>query len=163
MTSRANFWRTLIFVCFVGPGPVIGLVPYWLSGWHLATPIAQWRYLGILMTVVGLIPLADSIIRFVREGRGTPEPLHPTETLVVSGLYRYVRNPMYVGVITMIFGEAVFLDNRHVAEYGAIAWVIMHLFVLFYEEPTLRRRYGADYDAFCRRVGRWIPRLTKRS
>jgi protein-S-isoprenylcysteine O-methyltransferase Ste14 len=163
MTSRASLWRTLIFVCFVGPGPVIGLVPYWLSGWHPPTPIAPWRYLGIVMIVAGFIPLADSIIRFVREGRGTPEPLHPTETLVVTGLYRYVRNPMYVGVITMIFGEAVFLANRHIAEYGAIAWVIMHLFVLFYEEPTLRRRYGADYDAFCRRVGRWIPRLAKRS
>jgi protein-S-isoprenylcysteine O-methyltransferase Ste14 len=163
MTSRANLWRTLIFVCFVGPGPVIGLVPYWLSGWHLPVPIAPWRYLGILMIVVGVIPLADSIIRFVREGRGTPEPLHPTDTLVVTGLYRYVRNPMYVGVITMIFGEVVFLANRHIAEYGAIAWVIMHLFVVFYEEPTLRRRYGADYDAYCRRVDRWIPRLPPRS
>jgi protein-S-isoprenylcysteine O-methyltransferase Ste14 len=159
MTSRANLWRTLIFVAFVGPGPVIGLVPYWISGWRLATPIALWRYLGVLLIVGGLIPLTDSIVRFVREGRGTPEPLHPTETLVVNGLYRYMRNPMYLGVLTMIFGQAVLLANRHVAIYGASAAVIMHLFVVFYEEPTLRARYGAQYEEYSRRVRRWIPRF----
>ena len=163
MTSRANLWRTLIFVAFVGPGPVIGLVPYWLSGWRLSTPIAPWRYLGLLMLLAGIIPLADSITRFVREGHGTPEPLHPTETLVISGLYRYVRNPMYLGVFLMVFGQAAFLANRQIAFYGLGAVVIVNLFVLFYEEPTLRARYGAQYDDYCRSVGRWIPRLARRT
>lgn len=161
MTSRANLYRTLIFVLFVGPGPVIGLIPYWISGWHLRTPIEWWRYLGLAMIVAGAIPLFDSIVRFVREGRGTPEPLHPTETLVVSGLYRYVRNPMYLGVLTMILGQAIFFAERHIALYGVCAAAIMHLFVLFYEEPTLKRRYGSEYDAYRERVSRWIPRLPR--
>ena len=163
MRSRANLARTLIFVAFVGPGPVIGLIPYWLSGWHVPTPIAPWRYLGVLMILLGVVPLADSIVRFVREGHGTPEPLHPTETLVVSGLYRYVRNPMYIGVVLMIFGQSIFLANRHIAEYGLIAALIINLFVFFYEEPTLTERYGAQYQQYRRQVGRWIPRLPHRS
>ena len=162
VSSRANLWRTLIFVCFVGPGPVIGLIPWWLSGWQIPTPIAPWRYLGLLMIVTGAVPLADSITRFVREGQGTPEPLHPTEALVVSGFYRYVRNPMYLGVLSMIFGQAVFFANRHLAEYGACAWLVMELFVLVYEEPVLRRRYGSQYDRYCQAVSRWIPRLRAR-
>jgi protein-S-isoprenylcysteine O-methyltransferase Ste14 len=157
-----NFYRTLIFVLFLGPGPVIGLVPWWISGWRIVTPIAAWRYLGLLMIGVGLVPLADSIVRFVREGHGTPEPLHPTDTLVVSGLYRYVRNPMYLGVLLMIFGQAVFFASRSVAMYGAIAAAIMHAFVLGYEEPTLQRRYGDEYANFCHHVPRWFPRLTVR-
>ena len=139
---------------------MIGLLPWWISGWHISTPIAPWRYVGLLMIVVGVVPLADSIRRFVREGHGTPEPLHPTDTLVVSGLYRYVRNPMYLGVLLMIFGQAVFFASKSVAIYGTIAALIMHIFVLSYEEPTLRRRYGNEYVNFCRRVPRWIPRLT---
>ena len=161
MISRPALYRTLIFVLFVGPGPVIGLIPYWISGWHLHTPIAWWRYLGLVMIVAGAIPLFDSIARFVREGRGTPEPLHPTETLIVSGLYRSVRNPMYVGVVTMIFGQAVFFASKHLAEYGLGALAVIHLFVLGYEEPTLRKRYGAQYDEYRGRVPRWIPRLPR--
>ena len=161
MTSRANLYRTLIFVLFVGPGPVIGLVPYWISGWQVRTPISWWRYAGLVMIVGGAIPLVDSIVRFVREGRGTPEPLHPTEALVVSGLYRYVRNPMYLGVLTMIAGQAVLFGNGEIVLYGACAAVIMHEFVLWYEEPTLRRRYGTHYDAYCEHVSRWIPRLSR--
>jgi protein-S-isoprenylcysteine O-methyltransferase Ste14 len=159
VTSRTNLWRTLIFVTFVGPGPVIGLVPWMLSGWHLITPIALWRYVGLLMILGGVIPLADSVARFVREGQGTPEPLHPTEYLVVSGLYRYVRNPMYLGVLTMIFGQAVFLANRHIAIYGACAAAVMHLFVALYEEPTLQKKYGPEYTDYREQVGRWIPWL----
>ncbi len=163
-SSRAtNLYRTLIFVLFLGPGPVIGLLPWWINRWHIATPIAWWRYLGIAMLLAGAYPLADSIRRFVREGQGTPEPLHHTETLVVSGLYRFVRNPMYVGVLLMIFGQAVFFASRDLAAYGACAALCMHLFVVFYEEPTLRARYGEQYAAFCRDVPRWIPRLTPRS
>ena len=161
MNSRANLWRTLIFVAFVGPGPVIGLAPWMLSGWHLITPIAPWRYVGLLMILGGLIPLADSIARFLREGQGTPEPLHPTESLVVSELYRYVRNPMHVGVLTMIFGQAVFFANRHIAIYGACAAAVMHLFVVLYEEPTLQKKYGQEYVESLGQVSRWIPRLPR--
>jgi protein-S-isoprenylcysteine O-methyltransferase Ste14 len=160
VTSRANLWRTLIFVAFVGPGPVIGLLPWMFSHWRLQTPIASWRYAGLLLIVAGFLPLADSITRFVREGHGTPEPLHPTKTLVVSGPYRFVRNPMYLGVLLMIFGQAVFFANRHIAIYGLCAAAVMHLFVLSYEEPTLRARYGSQYDEYRRKVRRWIPRLT---
>lgn len=163
MSSRANLWRTLIFVLFIGPGPVIGVVPYWLSGWHLATPIAPWRYLGLPMMAVGLIPLADSIVRFLREGHGTLDPVHPTETLVVTGFYRYVRNPMYLGVLLMVFGQAIFLANWRIAVYGACCALIVHFFVVGYEERVLHAKYGQQYEDFCHDVGRWIPRLTPRS
>jgi protein-S-isoprenylcysteine O-methyltransferase Ste14 len=151
----------LIFVCFVGPGPVIGLVPCWLSGWQLHTPIAWWRYLGIVMVLAGAYPLADSMVRFVHEGRGTPEPLHPTEKLVITGLYRYVRNPMYLGALIMILGQAVFFENWQVAVFGMIAWGASFVFVLVYEEPTLRKKYGAEYEEYCRRVARWVPKIRR--
>lgn len=159
--SRANLWRTLIFVGFIGPGPVIGIVPWWLTGWHVGSPIAGWRFIGLALIALGVYPLADSIARFVREGHGTPAPLYPTDTLIVTGLYRYVRNPMYVGVLLMIFGQAVFFASRALALYGACGALCVHLFVIFYEEPTLRRRYGELYEAYRRRVGRWIPGLTR--
>lgn len=122
-------------------------------------PFSQWRYLGAGMILAGLLPLADSIVRFVREGRGTPEPLHPTEVLVVTGFYRYVRNPMYLGVLLTIFGQAVLLADRHIAIYGLCAAGVMYGFVLMYEERTLASRFGSQYEDYRRRVARWIPRL----
>jgi len=84
----------------------------------------------------------------------------PTEVLVVSGLYRYVRNPMYVAVFAIVLGQAVLFASGATAVYAACTWIACTLFVLLYEEPTLRRRYGAQYETYCRHVRRWIPRLT---
>jgi protein-S-isoprenylcysteine O-methyltransferase Ste14 len=79
--------------------------------------------------------------------------------LVVTGLYRYVRNPMYVAVLGLILGQALFLGNVRVLEYGLVVWVAFHVFVCLYEEPTLRRTFGAEYEEFCASVPRWVPRL----
>jgi protein-S-isoprenylcysteine O-methyltransferase Ste14 len=98
-------------------------------------------------------------VRFVREGRGTPAPVAPTEELVVGGDYRYVRNPMYVGVVTAILGQALVFLDPWVLAYGVLAWAVMASFVRFYEEPVLRERYGRQYEEYCRTVPAWLPRL----
>ena len=109
--------------------------------------------------VAGLPVLLDSFARFAIQGLGTPAPIFPTRRLVVSGLYRYVRNPMYVAVVSLILGQGLFFGDLRVLEYGIAIWAAFHLFVLVYEEPTLRNTYGSEYDVFCANVHRWIPRL----
>ena len=154
---------TVLFVLFVGPGPVVGPVPYALSGWQVRAPLfdgTSSRWLGAALLGLGVPLLGDALVRFVRQGRGTPAPVAPPARLVVTGPYRHVRNPMYLGVVAMILGQAMILGSRAVLAYGGIAAVAFHLFVLLYEEPNLRARFGAEYIAYCRQVGRWIPRLT---
>jgi len=153
---------SLGFVLFVGPGPLIVLVPWLLSGWELHEPLLGWswlRGLGIALIVVGVPVLAESIVRFVWKGRGTLTPAVPTQHLVISGLYRFVRNPMYLGVVTIIVGEALLLGSGDVLIYAAVVALGFHLFVVLYEEPTLRRTHGSEYDGYCKQVRRWIPRF----
>ncbi len=147
----------------VAPGFVAVLVPWWISGWRLEAPffgITLFRFAGGLLIALGSIGLLDSFARFAMQGVGTPAPVFPTRHLVVTGLYRYVRNPMYVGVASAILGQGLFLGNGPLLEYGGVVWLLFHLFVLMYEEPTLRASFGPEYKLFCTRVPRWIPRLT---
>lgn len=118
-----------------------------------------------VLGLVGLFAIAlgwGTLLRcawdFARFGRGTPAPIDPPRRLVVQGLYRFVRNPMYVGVVTILLGEAVLFRSLSLLLYGTAWWVVFHLFVLLYEESTLRRMFGAEYDAYCRTVPRWLPR-----
>ncbi len=115
--------------------------------------------LGLLLIVGGVPMVLDSFARFAIQGLGTPAPVLPTKHLVVTGLYRYVRNPMYVGVAATILGQGLLFGNVRVLEYGLFVWLAFHLFVLGYEEPTLRRTFGDKYEEFRRNVPRWIPRL----
>jgi protein-S-isoprenylcysteine O-methyltransferase Ste14 len=152
---------SLGFVLFVGPGPLTVLVPWLLSGWELREPFFGWswlRGLGIAMLAIGIPVLAESIARFVWQGRGTLTPAVPTRHLVISGLYRFVRNPMYLGVVAIIVGEAFLLGSGALLIYAAVVAIGFHLFVTLYEEPTLRRTYGPEYDEYCTHVRRWIPR-----
>jgi protein-S-isoprenylcysteine O-methyltransferase Ste14 len=104
---------------------------------------------------------ARGFIRAFRAaGLGTPAPIAPTQHLVVTGLNRYVRNPIYVTVAAVIFGQALLFGDWRLFAYGAVVWLVFHLFVVGYEEPTLKRSFGAEYEAFCINVPRWIPRLT---
>ena len=103
--------------------------------------------------------LLDSFARFAIQGLGTPAPVAPPQRLVVSGLYRYVRNPMYVAVVSLIFGQALLFGSISLLEYGFVVWLGFFAFVLVYEEPTLRGKFGKEYEDYCSRVGRWIPRL----
>jgi protein-S-isoprenylcysteine O-methyltransferase Ste14 len=151
------------FVLFLGPGPITVLVPWLLSGYELRQPLLglTWlRGVGVALLVVGIPVLAESIVRFVRKGRGTLTPVVPTRHLVMSGLYRFVRNPMYVGVVTIIVGEALLLGSGDVLIYATVVALGFHLFVVLYEEPTLRRTYGPEYERYCTHVRRWIPRIT---
>jgi protein-S-isoprenylcysteine O-methyltransferase Ste14 len=113
----------------------------------------------MLLIAVGLPVLVDSFARFAFQGLGTPAPIFPTRHLVVTGLYHYVRNPMYVGVVSLILGQGLFFGNVRVLEYGIAVWTAFHRFVLFYEEPTLRNTYGSEFEDFCPNVHRWVPRL----
>lgn len=152
---------SLIFFC-IAPGTVAGLLPYVLSRWRFGPAflgIEAVRYIGGALIAVGLACLVACFARFALEGRGTPAPVAPTQTLVISGLYRYVRNPMYVAVVTIIVGQALLFASRSLLIYAAVVWLCFHLFVLIYEEPTLRRRYGEAYEAYRARVPRWLPRF----
>jgi protein-S-isoprenylcysteine O-methyltransferase Ste14 len=147
----------------VAPGTVAGLVPWWISRWRMEPAFFGWfplRIVGAVLILAGLPVLLDSFARFAIQGLGTPAPVFPTKHLVVTGWYRYVRNPMYVAVVSIIFGQALLFGSVHVLEYGAGAWLVMHLFVLAYEEPNMRSTFGEEYREFCANVPRWIPRFT---
>jgi protein-S-isoprenylcysteine O-methyltransferase Ste14 len=146
----------------IAPGFVAGLVPWWISHWQFETPFPAmpfFRLIGGILVTMGAIGLLDSFIRFAVQGLGTPAPIFPTRHLVVSGLYRYVRNPMYVAVASAILGQGLIFGNVRLLAYGGIVWLLFHLFVLLYEEPALRASFGSEYDSFRAEVPRWIPRL----
>jgi protein-S-isoprenylcysteine O-methyltransferase Ste14 len=147
----------------VAPGIVAGLIPWWISGRRLQPPFPgsqALRVAGGLLITFGAAVLLDSFRRFAVQGLGTPAPVFPTRHLVVTGLYRYVRNPMYVAVVSAIIGQALLFGNVRLLAYGGVVWLLFHAFVLFYEERALRASFGDEYDAFCAQVPRWIPRVT---
>jgi protein-S-isoprenylcysteine O-methyltransferase Ste14 len=149
----------------IAPGTVVGVVPWIISGWRTQPAVFDseaLRGVGIVLIGLGIIPLLESFARFAWKGLGTPAPIAPTKHLVVSGFYRYVRNPMYVGVVTVILGQALLFGDVRLLFYGAAVWLATHLFVVAYEEPSLRRKFGEDYATFCRHVPRWLPRLRPR-
>ena len=146
----------------LAPGFVVGVVPWWITHWKfesMAPAFGLVRALGALLILFGAAILLDSFVRFALQGFGTPAPVLPTKHLIVTGLYRYVRNPMYVGVSSAILGQSLLFASRTVLIYGVLVWLAFALFVLFYEEPTLGRTFGQEYQAFCRNVPRWIPRI----
>jgi protein-S-isoprenylcysteine O-methyltransferase Ste14 len=147
----------------IAPGFVAGLVPFWISRWRLGAPffgMLLFRFAGAVLIALSGIVLLDSFARFALQGVGTPAPVFPTRHLVVTGLYRYVRNPMYLAVEMTILGQGLLLGNVTLVEYGALVWLLFHLFVLIYEEPTLRTSFGSEYESFCGAVPRWIQRFT---
>ena len=147
----------------LAPGTVAGLVPWWITGWHMNPPLlgfSGFRVIGILMIAAGVAVVLDSFARFALQGLGTPAPILPTHHLVVSGLYQYVRNPMYVGVLGIILGQGLLFGDGRLFAYGVLLWLVVHAFVTGYEEPTLQRSFGTEYEAFRRNVPRWIPRLS---
>ncbi len=146
----------------VAPCVVAGYVPWLLCHWQMSPPwlaFPPFRWLGVLLVLTGVPVLLDSFARFALLGIGTPAPVAPTEHLVVSGLYRYVRNPMYVAVLLVIVGQGLLFGNARVLEYAALVWIAFFVFVVVYEEPTLRKSFGPEYTEFCANVPRWIPRL----
>ena len=158
MGSFVFFW--------VAPAVVAGVVPFALVGWTMEPPLlglSGERVVGVAAVAAvaaGLACLLDCFARFALEGRGTPAPVAQTEVLVASGLYRFMRNPMYVSVLIIISGQALLFGQAWLFVYAGVVLVAFHLFVLLYEEPQLRRRFGGSYQTYCLHVGRWRPRLT---
>ncbi len=159
----AIFGSAIFFV--LAPGTIAGLVPWWISRWRFSDRGIVWiplRMAGCILLAGGLLALLDSFVRFAVEGFGTPAPIFPTRQLVVTGLYRYVRNPMYLAVVAAITGQGLIFENTRVLAYGAFVLFTFHLFVIGYEEPTLKAAFGQEYERFCGGVSRWIPRLSAR-
>ena len=143
----------------VAPGVVAGLVPWWLTGWQAGSTWPPLQVLGALLVAAGAVVLVDAFVRFVVEGIGTPAPVAPTQRLVVGGLYHYVRNPMYLAVGATIVGQALLLGRPILLLYAAAFAVVVFAFVRGYEEPTLARQFGSEYEDYRRAVPGWWPRL----
>ena len=136
---------------------VAGIVPWLITRWDADSPPVVLRILGIVLLVAGGALVVETTARFALQGRGTPAPWAPPERFVERGSYRYVRSPMYLGVLLLVVGQALLLGREILLLWAAAAWLIFEAFLVLEEEPGLRRRFGADYDDYRRRVKRWIP------
>ena len=154
-----NALKTFLWSVFV-PGTLTTVVPYLLlsSGFELFEVRAGgWRRLGLLPAAAGLLLYLRCAWGFTVEGRGTPAPFDPPKEVVVRGPYRYVRNPMYVAALLVLAGEAWLFGSGLLLAYAALVFAFFHLWVVVYEEPTLRRAFGESYEKYLERVPRWIP------
>jgi len=156
--TRAALGSALFLL--IAPGIVAGLIPWSITHWHMHPTPAALRAVGVTLIAGGVAFLLQAFTRFVLEGIGTPAPVAPTERLVVGGVYRYVRNPMYLAVGAIITGQALLFGRPGLLLYAAAFGAVVFCFVHLYEEPTLRDRFGRDYDAYRRAVPGWLPRLT---
>ena len=151
--------RNLLWIVLL-PGVIAGYVPWRFYGLaharpNLTNPI---DLIALVVIAAGIALLAACVWEFATRGRGTLSPVDPPRDLVVQGLYRYVRNPMYLAVSTILLGESLLLRSLALLGYWAIVFVAFNLFVMLYEEPTLARQFGESYERYRRDVGRWLPR-----
>jgi protein-S-isoprenylcysteine O-methyltransferase Ste14 len=162
MTRNQSLFWSFLFTIAV-PGTVSGLVPWLITGWHRAAdPFGlpgAWP-LGILLVALGLPVLLVAIFTFATAGLGTPLPAAPTTHLVISGPHRFVRNPMYIAVVAIIAGQALMLERPELLWYAAFVALATGTFVHLYEEPTLHRQFGEEYDRYRKAVHAWVPRIT---
>jgi protein-S-isoprenylcysteine O-methyltransferase Ste14 len=153
------FLRTLVFTGFV-PGFWTVLVPYWVVGRRAQLDLRGAGAVGCVLVVAGVaLYLMCAFWGFALRGKGTPAPIDPPKKLVMEGPYRIVRNPMYWSVLFVMLGEALAFRSLALAEIGCVFFACTALFVMVYEEPLLHEKFGAEYEEYCRRVPRWIPRL----
>jgi protein-S-isoprenylcysteine O-methyltransferase Ste14 len=150
--------KSLLFL-IVAPGMIAGYIPLALlrNGPPVETGI--FAYLAFPLWAVGGIILLWSFWNFLIQGRGTPAPIDPPKELVATGFYRYVRNPMYVGVLAIIIGHFLWFEYWDLLIYAIVVFVAFHTFVSYYEEPTLKRKFGASYENYLKKVPRWIPKV----
>ena len=158
LAVRSLLW-TILF-----PGFFAGYVPWRFFGLDQirVEGLNETSLLGLTCSGLGVVLLAACIVEFARTGRGTLSPMDPPRHLVIRGLYKYVRNPMYLSVTTIVLGEVLLTHSLALASYWAIWFVAVNLFVMGYEEPTLRQRFGRSYDEYTEHVGRWVPRFPVR-
>ena len=161
MKSQARAAAGSFLFLILAPGVVAGLIPWWLTGWEVESPPLLVQVVGAILVVAGAGVLLHAFARFVVEGIGTPAPVAPTEHLVVGGLYRYVRNPMYLAVLALIVDQALLLGQLELLAYAALIAAAFVAFVHWYEEPTLHRQYGKEYETYRATVPGWIPRFRR--
>ena len=162
MKSRAASLAVSGLWLVIALGTVAGLLPWLICRWRFSDSLgdsAVLRGLGLALIAVGGVALLECFFRFAWTGFGAPVPIAPTRKLIVTGLYRHLRNPMYFGVVTLVLGEALLLGQPSLLAYAAAAWTFYHLFVIGYEEPRLREQFPDDYARYVASVPRWIPRL----
>src|SRR5262245_61283394 len=143
----------------LAPGTVAGLGPYLATGWHAGPIWPPLRVAGAVLIVAGGVVIVQAFVRFVVEGFGTPAPVAPPEHLVIGGLYRFVRNPMYVAVTTAVLGQALLLGRLSLLWYALVVWAAMAAFSRWYEEPALQAKFADEYEAYRRSVPAWIPKI----
>lgn len=150
--------KSILFF-ILAPGMVAGVIPLTLlrNGSKLETGFVS--YLALPLWVIGTTVLIWCFWDFLAKGKGTPAPTDPPKQLVVSGLYKYVRNPMYFGVLLIIIGHFIWFGYWGLLIYAVVVWIAFNLFVRLYEEPNLRKRFGAEYENYLKSVPRWIPRV----
>lgn len=159
--ARAKAALGSVIFLVVVPGTVAGLIPWLLTGWKSSDPPVAVAVVGALLIAAGLGVLLHAFARFVLEGIGTPAPVAPTQSLVVGGLYRHVRNPMYIAVAAVIVGQALLLGRPELLVYALVFMAAVATFVRLYEEPVLSRRFGDQYAQYRRAVPAWRPRLRR--
>jgi len=152
--------KTLLFTVLV-PGFVAGYFPYVLLAGEPAPTHGPLAWFGVFSLVIGACIYLATAWEFAVRGLGTPAPIAPTKFLVVSGLHHRVRNPMYLGVALIILGQAALFHAPRLVVYAGVMLLSAHMFVILYEEPTLRRQFGEAYEEYCRTVPRWVPRFGK--
>ncbi len=153
--SQMTALKSLLFLIFV-PGLLLGVLPYWLL---MNTPalfdLGILRWAAIPLWIAGAEMMLWCFYDFTFKGRGTPAPIDPPRELVISGLYRFTRNPMYFSGIVILSGYTIWWPSPSLLITPVIFWLATHLFIVFYEEPTLRKKFGAAYEQYCRDVPRW--------
>ena len=154
LALRSLLWAALL------PGLLAGYVPWRYFGLREVdiNPANPLHLIGLTSITIGASLLAACIWEFATRGRGTLSPVDPPRQLVVRGLYRHVRNPMYLSVTAIVLGEVLLTRSMPLLIYWVVWFIAANIFVLVYEEPTLRAQFGATYDAYCRDVGRWLPK-----
>src|SRR4029453_11565649 len=161
MTRGLAFLGWAVFF-LIAPTTVAGVVPWWISQWRLQAPLFDLqlvRWFGAVLILLGVPVLVETFARFALQGLGTPAPVAPTQHLVTTAPNRYPRKPIYLALVAIGFGQGLLLGITGLLVYGALLWIGFHTFVLAYEEPTLRKTFGAEYDTYCANVSRWLPRL----
>ena len=150
--------KSLLFF-ILAPGMVAGFIPLGLLRTGAQAQTGFLSYFAFPLWIIGFVMLVWCFWDFLQKGKGTPAPIDPPKELVAIGFYRYVRNPMYVGVLAMITGHFLWFGYWNLLIYAVIVFLAFHTFVTYYEEPTLKQKFGASYEEYLRRVPRWIPRF----
>lgn len=153
------FIRNLFFT-ILQPGLVAGLIPLWIIGFNINSIFdSTWQlyhYIAAIVFLIGLVIMLWCIINFAIKGKGTLSPADPTKKLVVHGLYKLSRNPMYVGVILILIGEVLFFLSVELGIYAIFVFIAFNIFILFVEEPRLKRDFGEEYIQYCKKTRRWL-------